>query len=494
MMDNFLIITYQLWSLPKQGKNKWYWAAPGEIKQIFDQLPKATTFAGVVFADLPTDEDLVTLTPVVDAWRVIAWPKVHPQSPTGYRFWRQKLVQTHSPMAPSETVAWLTTHFFGPQEGNKLDVRSFQVNPWYHGKISYQGTVWLTLTADFGPTFRPVGNFVYSLYEYRQLEIWPEFRTTGDVEVQMVVYELTAGENDQAAFQQTYSQVDLQKEIVIPARTPGGQLAVSFAVRGKGSFALGDIHFRWTRRGSGKLLPGGQRIVNPDRGELHWYFNPGNLKPPLNVYFSGYRTREGFEGFYMMKGLHHPFILITDPRLEGGGFYLQSPETEKQICQKICTILAWLGFSNQEITFAGLSMGTAGALYYGSFFKPHAIVLGKPLMRLGQVAKNERARFNTFATSLDVARLFEDQTGPYPDDEVLTSALDQRLAKRLAQADLTQTKLIVAYMNQDDYDELGFATLVGYLNQQKHFPYLIRRGFEGHHVDQPAAANGWFIH
>ena len=52
-MDNFLIITYQLWSLPKQGKNKWYWAAPGEIKQIFDQLPKATTFAGVVFADLP---------------------------------------------------------------------------------------------------------------------------------------------------------------------------------------------------------------------------------------------------------------------------------------------------------------------------------------------------------------------------------------------------------------------------------------------------------
>ena len=396
-------------------------------------------------------------------------------------------------MSPQATFDWLVTHLFGPQEGNKLNVRSFQVNPRYQGTLHYQGTVWLTLTADFGEEFHPVGNFLYSLYEFRPLELWPEFRATPGVEVRMVVYELRAGVNDRVAFHKTYSQAELQTEIVIPPRTPQGQLAISFEVRGKGKFTIGNIHFRWTRLGSGEFLPGGERLINADRGELHWYFNPGNLQPPLNIYFSGYRAREGFEGYYMMKGLHHPFLLITDTRLEGGGFYLQSPAVEQQLCQKIRTILAWLGFTEREVTFAGLSMGTAGALYYGSFFQPHAIVLGKPLMRLGQVAKNEQSRFNTFATSLDVARLFEDQTGPYPDDATLLAALDQRMAKRLAQADLTQTKFIVAYMRQDDYDDQGFATLVSYLNQQPHFPYLIHHGFEGHHIDQPAAANGWFI-
>ena len=31
-----------------------------------------------------------------------------------------------------------------------------------------------------------------------------------------------------------------------------------------------------------------------------YYFNPGDLKPPLAVYFSGYRSAEGFEGRGMM--------------------------------------------------------------------------------------------------------------------------------------------------------------------------------------------------
>ena len=33
------------------------------------------------------------------------------------------------------------------------------------------------------------------------------------------------------------------------------------------------------------------------------------MKPPLNVYFSGYRTAEGFEGYYMMKRMNAPFYL-----------------------------------------------------------------------------------------------------------------------------------------------------------------------------------------
>ena len=44
-------------------------------------------------------------------------------------------------------------------------------------------------------------------------------------------------------------------------------------------------------------------------------FHPGDLKPPLNVYFSGYRTAEGFEGYFMMKRMNAPATALV-----GGAF------------------------------------------------------------------------------------------------------------------------------------------------------------------------------
>ena len=85
-MDYFLVIAYQPWSLPKQTDAKCLWAAPGKVTDVIERLSLTTDFAGVVLADLPTDADFTALTKKVDAWRVIAWPKVHPQSPTGYQF------------------------------------------------------------------------------------------------------------------------------------------------------------------------------------------------------------------------------------------------------------------------------------------------------------------------------------------------------------------------------------------------------------------------
>ena len=100
--------------------------------------------------------------------------------------------------------------------------------------------------------------------------------------------------------------------------------------------------------------------------ELFYYFHPGDLKPPLNVYFSGYRSAEGFEGFFMMKKLGTPFLLITDPRLEGGSFYMGSMELERQLIEIIQRYLQELHFTSDQLILSGLSMGTYGALYYAS--------------------------------------------------------------------------------------------------------------------------------
>ncbi len=61
------------------------------------------------------------------------------------------------------------------------------------------------------------------------------------------------------------------------------------------------VHFTHVggRDGAGDFISGGKRIVDPaTREDIAYYFNPGDLKPPLNVYFSGAREREGFEGYF----------------------------------------------------------------------------------------------------------------------------------------------------------------------------------------------------
>ncbi|WP_316242982.1 accessory Sec system protein Asp2, partial [Streptococcus suis] len=85
----------------------------------------------------------------------------------------------------------------------------------------------------------------------------------------------------------------------------------------------------------GEFILGGQRLVDHQLQEIFTYFDPADFKPPLCVYFSGFRTAEGFEGFWMMKGLKTPFMLICDPRLDGGAFYLGSQELEDKIQGKI---------------------------------------------------------------------------------------------------------------------------------------------------------------
>lgn len=82
--------------------------------------------------------------------------------------------------------------------------------------------------------------------------------------------------------------------------------------KGKGKLRIGAIHKRWSRLEMGQFIMGGQRFTDEKRDEFIHYFNPGDMKPPLNVYFSGYRPAEGFEGYFMMNKMNAPFILIGD--------------------------------------------------------------------------------------------------------------------------------------------------------------------------------------
>ena len=93
------------------------------------------------------------------------------------------------------------------------------------------------------------------------------------------------------------------------------------------------------------------------RDDIAYYFNPGDLKPPLNVYFSGAREAEGFEAYFLFKGLKAPMLLFTDMRLNIGQFYDDEDNFfEQEIIKTIKSKLNELGFDESQLLVNGISM------------------------------------------------------------------------------------------------------------------------------------------
>ena len=246
------------------------------------------------------------------------------------------------------------------------------------------------------------------------------------------------------------------------------------------------LHDRYSRRGHGHFLPGGQRYVTSNREEIFCYFDPGDRKPPLNVYFSGYKTMEGFEGYNLMRGMGCPFLLVAEARLEGGCFYMGSREFEDMLAGAIRSPMEELGFTPDQVIFSGLSMGTFGALYYGCDIRPHALILGKPLASIGSVAANERLlRPGGFPTSLDVLRYVSRDTDP-----AAVERLNRRFWGKFDATDWGRSKFVVSYMVEDDYDATAYASLIAHLRSEGAQVY--GKGLHGRHNDNTGGIVNWF--
>ena len=189
----------------------------------------------------------------------------------------------------------------------------------------------------------------------------------------------------------------------------------------------------------------------------------------------------------MMKRMNAPFILIADPRIEGGAFYLGSENYEQAIRKVIQNALDYLGFANNQLILSGLSMGSFGALYYATKLNPAAVIVGKPLINLGTIANNMKlVRPNDFGTSLDILRL--NQNGITNKDVV---QLDNHFWKQIQHSDLSMTTFAIAYMEHDDYDKYAFQDLLPVLTKQH--ARVISKRIPGRHNDDSATVTHWFI-
>lgn len=387
-------------------------------------------------------------------------------------------------------IKTLATRFFIEQVASKISIQNIGVNRSFKGTISYEGRQYMILKGDYGKKWKQTCYWKKGIEITKEypMSLWLEYQKDENVHLQVLIEEIKQDTRDHICLVERYNEGMLDKPLVIDHVPYDGTLHISLYVKGEGQLKIGPLHMRQERYEEGVLLPGGQRVNDALRQECLFYYEPGNMKPPLQVHFSSYHQDESFEDIDIMRSMKTPFIIISDPRLEGGSFYIGSSQYEKSIKMFIQEKMQELHFTNKDLLFSGVSMGSFGALYYSCDFSPKAIVIGRPLTSLGQVASNETIfRPEVFPTSLDV--LIQNGDGQLDDTSI--AILDARFWNKFDASSFSHTKMAVAYMKDDDYDKDAFTSLTSHAIGKDMMIY--GKGIEGRHNDDPQAVRNWCL-
>lgn len=380
-------------------------------------------------------------------------------------------------------------NYYGRPYGEKFDPHSLAVSPGFRGSVSWHGFTEAVLDGDFGEVMKQAaywrGNI--PVEEGQAIDFWLEYEKNGSVEIELQIVQFLSGSVSSVQNVWTFTEEELKNPVTVDNQKKAGPLFVSLRAKGSGMLRITALHDRYSRRGIGAFLPGAQRLTTDSREEIFTYFDPGDRKPPLCVYFSGYKTMEGFEGYRMMRRMGRPFVLVSEPRLEGGAFYLGSPEYEDMLKNALQGYLDELGFTREQAVFSGLSMGTFGALYYGTMIRPAWMIVGKPLASLGNMAEAERLeRPGGFPTSLDV--LWKQYRSL---EHSAAEKLNHRFWDRFDRTDWSGSTFIAAYMIEDDYDADAYQRLISHIGSSG--ARVFGKGLHGRHNDDTSGIVGWFL-
>ncbi|HFI0306849.1 TPA: accessory Sec system protein Asp2 [Streptococcus suis] len=408
----------------------------------------------------------------------------------GQTAWTRRKVLKPLPVMgqPQQIVDFLGLTLFTGQYGAKLKLPEIVVSPQFKGTMSNEGNLATHFEGDFGEEFEPLYTYRYNLSSFPMaLELWLEYEKHGNCQLLIEIISMEKGSLGTIKESRYVTENDFQRPYILQQDDSVGFYAISVYAKGQGRISVGALHWRYSRQGLGQFVLGGKRYQDARRQELFTYFNPGDLKPPLTVYFSGFRGAEGFEGFYMMKSLGTPFFLVADPRLEGGCFYSGSSELENHLVGAIQEALDYLGFSRHELILSGLSMGAFGSLYYAADLEPYAVIVGKPFTNLGDTtAALKLKRPGEFETSADMIR---NVTGG--SDQRAIEQWNQRFWNKFGATNFSKTVFAIAYMEQDDYDGLAIKRLIPHLAETQ--ATLFAKGYEGRHNDNSRSINKWFM-
>lgn len=441
-----------------------------------------------------TKKNWADLKGLVPPYQVLYLPKVLEIADNEESYFLKSIAAQEITEDPQYLINKLEERYFVGQTGMRVAAVNFKLNDRQVHSFEYLGHGELKLNLDTNNEWINLGVYKTGIYidPGKRINFWLTMKNK-NFQVRMRIFIQNPGSDgdvkDQVVIDLTKFQKDeyfSQLEVLEYYRNA----TISLEVKGSGELTIGTLHARWGRDGAGDFISGGKRIVDPaTREDIAYYFNPGDLKPPLNVYFSGAREREGFEGYFLMKRLNAPMLLFTDMRLAVGGFYDDAEGYfGKKIIEVIKQTLKKLGFDPSQLVMTGISMGTYPAIKYGAKLKPYAINVAKPLLNLGYIARRAALdRPGGFDTIFDVDGAINRSLS----FEKLKE-LDQKTMNELGQSDLSKTRLFVAYMKNDDYDDHALAELEKSPAVRNAIQFSIK-GFDGRHNDDPAV-NYWFIY
>ena len=456
------------------------------VKKVLDTR-KRGAFEGVLCTDSLSNEALRLLDRKIEAYSLIIDPSFEEElDPT---IQKRKCPLWMDTSDKESILKILSTSFFGWQGGSTLHTNSIFVDPGFKGSYRIHGESFLRLEGHFedhGDKTLLSWQQNMGFINGQSRKLYLNYTHDEGVEITLDVSIMAQGRAE-IIERRSYDERAISEGIDIAYEAGFGNLEFSLRVKGYGCLDVGILHIQDSRNGYGEYLLGGKRIRDHLNQDFYYYFHPGDLKPPLTVYFAGYHSGKSFEGFFRMKKPGAPFLLITDSRLEGGSFYMGSPELEQRLVGVIEESLATLGFSHHELILSGLSMGTTGALYYAKDLSPRAVLVGKPLVNLGDVTQNERlVRPGGFPTSLDIQYSL---TGSL--SQQASQDLNARFWEKFDQGSYEATTFRVAYMLNDDYDDQAYAQLQEHLVHKE--TQLIGKGILGRHNDNSSAINEWFF-
>ncbi len=379
-------------------------------------------------------------------------------------------------------------YYFPKPYGEKFEPKNLAIAQEFSGSVKWNGSYSVVLKGEFGEEFRQIAYWRNNIpiLQGQVIDLWLEYQKDSGVEISLTTTHFLVGSISEVVGEWEFSEEDLRRVVRIEGKRSQENIFVSLQARGSGELRIIALHDRYSRGRHGYFLPGGERYETSGREEIFCYFDPGDRKPPLNVYFSGYKTAQGFEGYHLMKSMGCPFLLLAEQRLEGGGCYVGSREYEMMFVDVIRKYMEELDFTSDQVILSGISMGSCGALYYGCDIRPHAMIVGKPVASLGNVAVNERLhRPGGFPSSLDV--LFY-QCGSLSADAVKT--LNEKFWNKFDAVNWGGSKFIISYMIEDDYDGDAYDTLLSHLRSGGVEVY--GKGIHGRHNDNTLAIVNWF--
>ncbi len=456
----------------------------------FSELPKKD-FDVIILDREITSEEFDFLVRVSKAYCLFLTENVVPRkgSVTG-QFFKRRMGKRISTEELRTLLESDLPDYFPTPYGEKYEIQNLSVAQGFKGSVSWRGYEGVDLNGDYGEdlTQTVFWRNTIPILKNQAVEFWLEYKKDDTVEIvlEIQILQFQYGSIPSAQSVWTFSEDELKDIVYVENKRERGFIFASLKAKGHGCLTVTALHDRYSRKGKGNFLPGGRRVVTTEREEVFYYFDPGNLKPPLNVYFSGYKTQEGFEGYYMMRELGHPFLLISESRLEGGSLYVGSKEFEDKIERIIRVCMRLLKFRNSEVILSGLSMGTFGALYYGCRIRPNTILVGKPLANIGDMAENMRMRLSSGSHCwVDV---LHKECGSLDRDAI--DRLNDRLWNLFDCTDWSKTRFAVAYMIEDDLDGNAYENLQSHLSGGD--AWIYGKGLHGRHNDNTPGIVSWF--